>query len=74
LYGLPFPDVTETQLVERYERHNRDVLAGSTPPGGVAGCGLEKGHAWNELCRFLSRDIPQEPFPHANRGDYAPSR
>jgi hypothetical protein len=25
LYGLPFPNVTEEQLLERYRRHNREV-------------------------------------------------
>ena len=27
LYGLPFPDVTQDQLLERYSRHNREVVA-----------------------------------------------
>jgi hypothetical protein len=27
----------------------------------------EKGDGWEKLCRFLGRDIPEGPFPHANR-------
>lgn len=24
-------------------------------------------HGWEELCTFLGKDIPQEPFPHMNQ-------
>jgi hypothetical protein len=32
----------------------------------------EAGHGWPELCRFLGRDVPGEPFPRENVGNYEP--
>jgi hypothetical protein len=73
LYGLPFPQVTEGQLVERYEKHNKDVVAYfQNRPQAVLVVNWERGDGWSELCRFLNKEIPAQPFPHANRGDYAP--
>jgi hypothetical protein len=75
LYGLPFPHVTEAQLIERYEKHNADVLAYFYGrPKALLVVDWEQGHGWKELCGFLNRAIPSVPFPHANRGEYAPAR
>jgi hypothetical protein len=72
LYGLPFPQVTEEQLVARYEAHNRDV---EEYFGGRAGDLLvvdwELGDGWEKLCAFLDRPVPAAPFPHANPGRYS---
>jgi hypothetical protein len=32
----------------------------------------EAGHGWPELCRFLGRDVPDQPFPRENVGNYEP--
>ena len=68
LYGLPFPDVTDEALVERYQRHNRDVRAYFA---GRAEALIEvdftAGDGWERLCAFLGRPVPSEPFPHATR-------
>jgi hypothetical protein len=72
LYGLPFPDVTEAQLTERYQRHNHEVqLYFRDRPKDFLIVDWEQGHGWEELCDFLGREIPSEPFPHANRGSYS---
>jgi len=74
LYGLPLPHVTEAQLIERYEKHNQDVSAYFRGrPAALLVVDWERGHGWKELCGFLNRDILTVPFPHANRGDYAPA-
>lgn len=72
LYGLPFPHVSESQLIERYERHNRDVADYFRDrPEDLLTVSWEEGDGWKELCQFLGKEIPKEPFPHANRGKYA---
>lgn len=74
LYGLPFPEVSESELIERYETHNKDVedyfYRRSTD---LLVVDWEEGMGWRELCNFLGKDIPSEPFPHANRGKYSRS-
>lgn len=74
LYGLPFPNVTEAQLIERYERHNAEVEQHfRARPGDLLAVDWEAGSGWAELCAFLGRPVPAKPFPHANKG-YYPSR
>lgn len=71
LYGLPFPEVTSEQLIERYERHNQDVLNYfKSRPGDLIILDWTTGDAWPELCRFLNKPVPKLPFPHMNKGKY----
>jgi hypothetical protein len=70
LYGLNFPEVSDEELVSRYESHNRAVrnyFAKRTD------CLLivdwSAGDGWKELCDFLGRRVPDDPFPHANRAN-----
>ena len=71
LYGLPFPNVTEEQLLERYRRHNREVKDYfSDRPDDLLVVNWEESDRWKTLCDFLGREVPSEPFPHANRGRY----
>jgi hypothetical protein len=72
LYGLPFPDVTEAQLIERCQRHNQEVkLYFRDRPEDLLIVDWERGDGWKELCDFLGREVPSEPFPHANKGKYS---
>lgn len=72
LYGLPFPHVTDQQLIDRYEAHQRNVLSYfNERPDSLLVVDWERGDGWEQLCPFLKRPIPREPFPHANRGTYA---
>ncbi|MCB0133043.1 MAG: hypothetical protein KDD78_19410 [Caldilineaceae bacterium] len=71
LYGLPFPECTEEQLLARYQRHNDDVMTYfADRPSDLLVVNWEAGDGWPELCRFLGREIPATPFPHANQGNY----
>jgi hypothetical protein len=73
LYGLPFPDVTADQLVDRYRRHNADVIDYFRGrPHDLIVVDWESGDGWQELCRFLGRDRPDLPFPQENVGNYEP--
>ncbi len=71
LYGLPFPNVTEAQLIERYERHNREVQDYFRDrPKDLLIVNWENGDGWKELCDFLEKPEPNVPMPHANKGNY----
>jgi hypothetical protein len=71
LYQLPFPDVTDDQLITRYESHNADVRAFfASRPADLLVVDWAQGDGWPELCGFLDLPVPSRPFPHANRGKY----
>ncbi|MHC4298776.1 MAG: sulfotransferase family protein [Planctomycetota bacterium] len=71
IYGLPFPDVKDEQLIERYERHNLEVIGYfAEREGDLLVVNWENGDGWAQLCAFLGRPVPSHPFPHENRGNY----
>ena len=68
IYGVGCPQGNEAVFVERYERHNREVLEYfGERPNDLLLLDLPKGHGWPELCQFLDHPIPDTPFPHANK-------
>ncbi len=71
LYGLPFPDVTDRELLARYNRHNNEVRAYfKYRPNDLLVVNWGKGDGWHKLCSFLQKPAPDIPFPRANRGAY----
>ena len=71
LYGLPFPRVEESQLIERYEQHNKEVREYfKDRPEKLLLLDWEKGDGWKELCSFLGKEPPDLDFPHENKGVY----
>lgn len=73
LYGLPFPDVTAEQLLERVQRHEREVRDWFRDrPEDLLVVDWAAGDGWQQLCDFLDLPVPGAPFPHANRGQYTP--
>ncbi len=71
LYGLPFPGVSEAQLLARYEQHNAEVEACfQERPDDLLVVDWEETDEWKVLCAFLGRDVPDQPFPRANEGSY----
>ena len=50
-----------------YDKHIEDVLEHfrNRPPGSLLITTVEQG--WEPLCKFLSKDIPQKPFPWLGR-------
>lgn len=72
LYGLPFPNVSESQLIDRYVRHNTEVEAYfQGRQNDLLIVNWEEGSRWEELCSFLSKELPSDPFPHSNKGTYS---
>lgn len=54
--------------VERYEKHNREVLEYfKDRPNDLLVVCWEKGDGWEKLCTFLNRPCPNEPFPHRGK-------
>ncbi len=54
--------------IARYEKHNCHVRAyfEHRPEKLMEVC-WENGDGWKELCEFLGEEIPNQPFPHANK-------
>lgn len=68
LYGLDFPNVSDTDLVRRYRKHNRDVTAYfAQKPGKLLVADWSAGHGYPELCEFIGLPPLEEPFPHVNK-------
>lgn len=62
------PEGNEQAYIARYERHNREVLEYfADRPGDLLVMDIPEDARWESLCRFLGHDIPDEPFPHANK-------
>jgi len=62
------PEGNEDIYVARYERHNREVLDYfKDRPGDLLLFDLPADAHWDKLCAFLGHEVPDEPFPHANK-------
>ncbi|HLY07173.1 MAG TPA: sulfotransferase [Rhizomicrobium sp.] len=72
IYGHGHPAGNEQRYVERYERHNREVVEFFVDkPGKLLVIDFSAGHGWKELCEFLNESrIPDVPFPHMNSQAY----
>lgn len=71
IYGVPFPSGNEAIYLDRYRKHNQEVIAYfKNRPEDLLIIDLEKEDAWTKLCPFLKMPVPSFPFPHANRGVY----
>lgn len=69
IYGCPFPRGHEQAWIDRYERHNAEVLEHFRDrPQDLLALHLDRGEVrWEAVCPFLGRDVPNTPWPHANK-------
>jgi hypothetical protein len=67
-FGIEELADNKAKICAQYDRHNQEV-ANYMQRQGVAYLQMDmaKGDSWGVLCPFLGRDIPQKPFPHANK-------
>lgn len=68
-YGYYYPDGHEQDYINRYLAFNqqvRDYFAGR-PDDFLEIC-WEDGDGWEKLCAFLGEAVPDQEFPHANKG------
>lgn len=62
----PHPEYwTEEQYRKTYDAHYPRVRS-LVPADRILEFDLYK-HGWDELCAFLGKEIPEEPFPHTNQ-------
>jgi hypothetical protein len=67
IYGVGCPKGHEDIYVRRFESHNTEVLDHFRGRRDLLVMDLAKGDGWDKLCPFLDVDVPDIPFPHANR-------
>lgn len=70
IYGAACPEGNEKVYVERYERHNNEVLEYFSGRNDLLVMSLGDGDEWKKLCAFLDKEILHCPFPKSNTFDY----
>jgi sulfotransferase family protein len=64
IYGVGCPEGNEDVYVERYERHNREVIEYfAERPDDFLVLRVTEGEGWEKLCPFLGKDVPDVAFP-----------
>lgn len=69
IYGTAYPRGNEASWIKRYEQHNLEVQKYfKERKDDLLVLRLDQGECnWENLCRFLGRDIPDTPWPHVNK-------
>jgi hypothetical protein len=68
IYGVGCPQGNESVYLKRFEEHNRAVQEYfKDRPSDLLVLNLSSGDGWEKLCPFLGADVPDIPFPHANK-------
>lgn len=62
-FPAPYADQSPEQLVDSYERHNREVVEG-VPAERLLVYDVTEG--WEPLCAFLGVPVPDQPVPSFN--------
>lgn len=72
IYGIGHPAGNEETYLKKYTTHNEEVLKYfNTREEDLLVVEWEKGDGWEKLCAFLNEPIPDEIFPHSNKGNYS---
>ena len=59
------------KIINRYEKRNEEIIEYfNGRPDQLLIINITEGDGWKELCTFLDKPIPNEPFPHKNKGKY----
>lgn len=69
IYGAGYghPEGNEDLYIERYERHNREVMEYfKNRENDLLVFKLTEGDGWEKLCKFLNEKVPDKPFPVTN--------
>ncbi|MFB6226473.1 MAG: sulfotransferase family protein [Candidatus Paceibacteria bacterium] len=71
IYGKGHPKGNERKYLNKYKEHNKEVKNYfKKRPDDFLVVNWEKGDGWEKLCGFLGEEIPEEGFPHSNKGIY----
>ena len=69
--GKPLFSIPPTRdFVERYDRHQHEVLKYFAGRKDFLKVNWASGNGWEKLCDFLNCPVPNHPFPHRNPGSY----
>ena len=69
VYGVDFPAGNEDVFLDRYRKHNEDVLEYfKDRQSDLLVVEVGAVDPWKAVCEFLSADIPDRPFPHSYKG------
>jgi len=75
IYGIGHPLGNEEVYLNRYKDHNQDVLQYfSHRKDDLLVIEWDQGKGWEEICDFLNEPIPDQVFPHANKGNYSKNK
>src|SRR5206468_7692898 len=67
IYGVGHPKGNEEVYIERYERHNREVIEYFNDRGNdLLILNITGGEGWEKLCPFLGKPVPRVRFPCVN--------
>ena len=68
IYGVDFPLGNEQVFINRYERHNREVLSYfKDRPDDLLVISSNQDYSWTRVCDFLGKPKPSVPFPYLNK-------
>lgn len=69
-YGYTMPHFRKDEHISQYEKHNEEVVQffAQRDPSKLLVVSWEDGDGWPELCRFLNKPLPDQPFPVSNQG------
>ena len=71
IYGAACPKGNEELYIKAYRAHNKEVLDYFRHrPEDLLVIDMKKDLGWEKLCQFLGTDVPSQPFPYKNRGEY----
>lgn len=75
IYGIGHAEGNEELYLEKYNTYKKEVMSYfSNRQDDLLIVDWGKGDGWEKICEFLDEPIPNEPFPHANKGDYKVSK
>ncbi|KAL0093585.1 P-loop containing nucleoside triphosphate hydrolase protein [Phycomyces blakesleeanus] len=64
LRGKGFQD--KQRMIDQFTRHSQRVKEIVRPENLLV---MQLGEGWSRLCAFLGKEVPDLPWPHANKGD-----
>ncbi len=63
-------NLLKENMIAAYEQYNREVLSYFQEKNKLLIINLEEGLCWEPICKFFDKEIPDVPFPHANKQSY----
>lgn len=58
----------KSKFISRYNKHYQSVLSYFKGRDNLLIINLSEGDGWAEVCNFLDKPIPDQKFPHLNKG------